>query len=126
MPVGMTTITGHLLSILVSAFLLLDGVMKAARARQSVETTVALGFDAARVPLLGALLILCTLLYAVPRTAPLGAVLLTAYLGDAVTIQLQNGNPVFSRVLFGVYVGILMWAGLWLRSTGLRGLFAFW
>jgi len=67
--------------------------------------------------LLGTILALCTGLYAVPRTAVLGAVLLTAYLGGAVATHLVAGSPVFSNTLFGVYLGLAVWGGLWLRDS---------
>lgn len=72
--------------------------------------------------LLGTILALCTALYAIPRTALLGAILLTAYLGGAVATHLIAGSPLFSNVLFGVYLGLISWAGLWLREPRLRAL----
>lgn len=72
--------------------------------------------------LLGSILGFCTLLYAIPRTAVLGAVLLTAYLGGAVSTHLSAGSPVLSNTLFGVYVGLAVWGGLWLREPRLRAL----
>jgi hypothetical protein len=69
---------------------------------------------------LGILLLLCTLLYAAPRTATLGAILLTGYLGGAVAAHLRVGDPLFTHVLSGVYGGILVWGGLYLRDTKLR------
>ena len=71
---------------------------------------------------IGVLLLACALLYAVPSTAPLGALLLTGYLGGAIAVQLRAGNPWFSHILFGGYVGIALWAGLLLRSPSLRSL----
>lgn len=72
--------------------------------------------------LLGSILALCTILYAIPRTACLGALLLTGYLGGAVAIHLRVGSPLLGFTMFGVYVGILVWAGLWLRDPRLRAL----
>ena len=72
---------------------------------------------------LGAILAVCTLLYAWPRTQLLGAVLLTGYLGGAVATHLRVGSPLLSHTLFGVYVGLLVWGGLWLREPRLRALF---
>ncbi|HEX3422344.1 MAG TPA: DoxX family protein [Sphingomicrobium sp.] len=72
--------------------------------------------------LLGTILASCTALYAIPRTAILGAVLLTGYLGGAVATHLIAGSPLFSNTLFGTYLGIALWAGLWLREPGLRTL----
>ena len=73
--------------------------------------------------LLGAILAMCVALYAFPRTAVLGAVLLTGYLGGAVAIHLRVGDPLFSSTLFGVYLGAMAWGGLWLREPRLRALF---
>ena len=71
---------------------------------------------------LGALLLAGTLLYVWPRTSLLGAILVTAFLGGAVATHVRLGNPLFTHVLFGVYVGVLMWAGLVLRDPRLRTL----
>ncbi len=62
------------------------------------------------------------MLYAVPRTAVLGAIVTTGLLGGAIASHLRNGDPLFSHVLFGVYVGLLAWGGLWLRDPRLRAL----
>ncbi|UYY58129.1 DoxX family protein [Sphingomonas sp. S2-65] len=83
---------------------------------------IGLPADAALYRLLGTILGVATLLYAVPRTAFLGAILLTAYLGGAVAMQLRVGSPLFSHTLFGVYLGLLVWAGLWLRDPRVRTL----
>ena len=72
--------------------------------------------------LLGTILALCTALYAIPRTAVLGAMLLTAYLGGAVATHLSAGSPLISNTLFGVYLGLATWGGLWLREPRLRAL----
>ncbi len=73
--------------------------------------------------LLGGVLAICAILYAIPRTAILGAVLLTGYLGGAIALQLRVGSPLFSHTLFGVYLGLMLWGGLWLRMPHLRALF---
>lgn len=116
--------TGRVLSGLVLAFLLLDGGMKLFAPPVVTETLAALGWpaDAGTARLLGVLTLGCALLYAWPRTALLGAVLLTAYLGGAVATHVRIDNPLFSHVLFGVYIGGLGWAGLWLRDPRLRAL----
>ena len=72
--------------------------------------------------LLGSILAICTALYAIPRTAILGAVLLTAYLGGAVATHLAAGSPLVSSTLFGVYLGLAVWGGLYLREPRLRAL----
>ena len=72
--------------------------------------------------LLGTILAFCTTLYVIPRTAFLGAVLLTAYLGGAVATHLSAGSPLLSSTLFGVYLGLAIWGGLWLRDSRVRAL----
>lgn len=72
--------------------------------------------------LLGGMLALCTALYAVPRTSVLGAVLLTGYLGGAIAMHLTAGSPLISNTLFGLYLGLAVWGGLWLREPRLRAL----
>jgi hypothetical protein len=66
--------------------------------------------------------LVCTLLYAFPRTSVLGAILLTGYLGGAIYVHVRAGSPLFSHTLFGVYLGLLVWAGLYLRDATLRTL----
>ncbi len=68
------------------------------------------------------ILLVCTALYAAPPTAVLGAILLTGYLGGGVAAHLRVGDPLFSHVLFGVYLGVMLWGGLWLRDPRLRAL----
>jgi hypothetical protein len=111
---------GVALTVLVILFLTLDAGMKIAGAPPSIAATTELGFQADVVPVLGWILAVITILYAVPRTSTLGAVLLTGYLGGAIAVQLQHGSPLATHVLFGVYLGVLAWAGLWLRSESLR------
>lgn len=72
---------------------------------------------------LGAILAICTALYAWPRAAMLGAILLTGYLGGAVAVHLRVGSPLLTHTLFGVYLGLLVWGGLWLREPRLRAIF---
>ena len=72
--------------------------------------------------LLGLLVLVCTLLYAVPRTAVLGAILLTGLFGGAMATHLRVGSPLFSHLLFGLYLGLMLWGGLWLRDGRLRSL----
>jgi DoxX-like protein len=79
-----------------------------------------MGFAASAVPAIGAVLLVCLVLYLIPRTAILGAVLLTGYLGGAVCAQLRIEAPLFSTMLFPVYVGVVVWVALYLRSSQLR------
>ena len=69
---------------------------------------------------LGFLLLACTILHAIPRTALLGAILLTGYLGGAIAVQLRAGSPLFSHVLFGGYIGLILWTGLIARNSRVR------
>ncbi len=113
--------TGFVLSALVVLFLFLDAGMKLAAVRPVLEAGEQIGFPGIGMArTLGAILLACTLLYLYPRTSVLGAILVTAYLGGAVATHVRLGNPLFTHVLFGVYVGVLMWAGLLLRQPALR------
>lgn len=114
--------TGRTLSGLVVLFLAMDAAMKLIFAAQVTEASAQLGWSGDAVSPLGWLLIVCTLLYAFPRTAFAGAVLLTGYLGGAVATHARIGSPLFTHVLFGVYVGAIMWAGLYLRDEKLRAI----
>ena len=114
--------TGQVITTLTVLFLLFDSVTKLLRVPAVVEATVRFGFPASSVTVIGGLLAGCLLLYVLPRTAPLGAVLLTGYLGGAVCAQLRVGAPLLGNVLFPVYVGVLVWVGLYLRSAALRRL----
>ena len=122
-PVGRTARrVGLVLTGLVALFLLFDAVTKLLRVSMVVDATVQMGFPAWTVPVIGGTLLVCLVLYLVPRTAVLGAVLLTGYLGGAVCAQLRIEAPLFSTLLFPVSVGVLAWLGLYLRSAALRAL----
>jgi DoxX-like protein len=123
-PKAMTR-TGHVLSTLVVLFLVMDSVMKLLAMPVVLSTSAELGFPGtpALAHTLGVILLICTALYVYPRTAVLGAVLLTAFLGGTVATHLRVGNPLFTHMLFGVYLGMLLWAGLYLRDASLRALF---
>jgi DoxX-like family len=104
------------------AFLLLDGAMKLVKPAVVVEGTVALGYSESAIVPLGIVLLGCTVLYALPRTAILGAILLTGYLGGAVATHVRVGDPLFTHILFPTYLGILIWGGLYLRDARVRTL----
>jgi hypothetical protein len=112
------------LSILVALFLLMDGGMKLPPLQPVLDTMPTLGWpnDLGLIRGLGIMLIAITALYLWPRTAPLGAVLLTGYLGGAIATHLRIGSPWFSHTLFGLYVGTIAWVGLWLRDPRIRAL----
>ncbi len=113
---------GWALSGLAILFLLMDATMKLLALPVVLEAGAQLGLGGADMARgLGALLLVCTVLYALPRTAVLGAILLTGFLGGAIATHLRMGSPLFSHLLFGVYVGVIVWAGLYLRDVRLRG-----
>jgi hypothetical protein len=110
------------MSGLMIAFMLFDSLSKLALERHVVEATARIGYPLEVIRPLGAIALTCTLLYAIPRTAVVGAILLTAYLGGAVASKVRIEDPLFSSVLFGVYFGVLVWGGLYLRDQQLRAL----
>lgn len=116
--------TGRILSTLTVLFLIMDIVFKFIRPipPQVMQSISQLGFQPSILPITGILLVVCTLLYVLPATSVLGAVLLTGYLGGAVSVHVRVGNPLFGYILFPVYIGILLWAGLCLREPRLLAL----
>jgi DoxX-like family len=130
MMAGMTTNstrrwTGLVLSTLAILFLLFDGVIKVLKLPIAVESTVQLGYPEHVIAGIGIMELVCLALYAFPRTAVLGAILLTGHLGGAIATQVRVGNPLFSHILFPTYVAALLWGGLWLREERLRALIPF-
>ena len=119
--------TGRILSGLVVLFLLFDGAIKLVPLQVVTDTVIPLGWpaDPTTWRALGVVLIASALLYAYPRTSVLGAVLITAYLGGAVATHMRVGSPLFSHTLFGVYLGIILWGGLYLRNPRIRALLPF-
>lgn len=113
---------GRVLSGLAILSLALDAAGKLLKLRPVVEGTTQLGFPASSVVVIGVLLIACVILYAVPPTAVLGAILLTGYLGGAVATQVRVGNPLLTHVLSPVYVAAVAWGGLFLREARLRAI----
>ncbi len=114
--------TGYILSGLVVAFFVMDVTMKFMHLPIVEQTGLHLGWQPGTARYLGALLAACTALYIYPRTAILGAILLTGYLGGAVATHVRVESPLFTHILFGVYLGILMWGGLWFRDARVRAL----
>ena len=110
---------GIVISGLVTAFLAFDAAGKLAAVPQVKEGTQALGFPAGQALVMGIVLTVCVVVYVVPRTAVLGALGITAYLGGAVTANMRVEAPLFSNTLFAVYLGVLMWIGLVLRRPEL-------
>jgi DoxX-like family len=114
---------GYGLTGLCALFLFMDAGMKLMRLPIVLETTTQIGWPTSSIIPLGIVLLASTLLYLFPRTSILGAVLLTGYLGGAVATHVRIDSPLFTHTLFGVYIGIVMWAGLYLRDPALRAIF---
>jgi hypothetical protein len=114
--------TGRVLTGLVVLFLVLDSAMKLLQLDAVREAMAPLGYPVQQGLTIGIIEAICLLLYILPQTAVLGAILLTGLLGGSVAAHMRVGDPLFSHVLFGVYVGILAWGGLYLRDEKLRGL----
>lgn len=116
---------GYVISGLPVLFLLFDALGKFVKPEPVVTGTLELGYQESSIFPIGVILLACTIIYLIPRTAVLGAILLTGYLGGAVATHVRIGNPLFTHVLFPVYIGVLLWLGLYLRSTVLRRLVPF-
>jgi hypothetical protein len=120
-------IAGYVLSGLAVAFMVFDGGIKLVPLQAVTDSMREYGFPTSDgfARGLGALLLVCTALYVYRRTSILGAILLTAYLGGAVVTQVRAGAPLFSHLLFGVYLGVFVWGGLYLRDARIRALIPF-
>ena len=118
---------GRILSGLVILFLLFDGAIKLVPWPVVTETMDRIGYGSSETLArsLGIITIVCTVLYAIPRTSILGAILLTGYLGGAMASHVRIGSPLFSHILFGFYLGLMVWGGLWLRDRSLRAAIPF-
>lgn len=110
---------GWIITALVAAFLVFDGVGKVLKLAHSVEGTIQLGYPETTVVGIGLALLVSTVLYIIPRTTVLGAILVTGYLGGATATQVRLEDPWF---LFPVAIGVLVWTGLYFRDEGLRAL----
>ena len=113
---------GRILTGIAVLFLTFDMGIKLVGAKAAVEGTVQLGFAPHHLPILGVIQLVCLVVYLVPRTAPLGAVLWTGYLGGAIATHLRLDNPLFTHILFPIYVAALLWGGLYLRDARVRAL----
>jgi len=110
---------GTVCTTLAAAFLTFDAVLKVLRLGPAVEGTVVLGYPLESVQRIGIVELVCLVLYIVPRTSVLGAVVLTGYLGGAIATHVRIGSPLLTHILFPVYVALFVWAGLYLRETRL-------
>jgi hypothetical protein len=113
---------GRILSGIAALFLAFDAAMKILAVPAAVEGTTQLGYPASTLLGIGMVQLVCLALYLIPRTAPLGAILWTGYLGGAIATHVRVGNPLFTHVLFPIYVAALLWAGLWLRDRRVAAL----
>ena len=111
---------GYILSGLPALFLLIDAVGKFVKPAAVVEGTQQLGYSESVILPLGVILLVSTIVYLIPRSSILGAILLTGYLGGAVATHVRVGSPLFSHVLFPVYLGVTLWLGLYLREKRLQ------
>lgn len=117
--------TGRTLSGLAVLFMAFDTVMKLLLVPEATQSTVDLGYPSSALFGIGVLELICLVAYLIPRTAVLGAVLFTGYLGGAIATHVRIGNPLFTHVLFPVYVAAFIWGGLYLRDRALRAVLPF-
>jgi hypothetical protein len=116
---------GYVLTGLVAAFLTFDTVMKLLQLAPAVQGTTELGYPAGTVVVIGAIELVCLVLYLIPPTSVLGALLLTGYLGGAIATHVRVGSPLPTHTLFPIYVALMVWGGLYLRESRLRALLPF-
>jgi len=114
--------TGRIMAGLVILFMLMDSAFKFIVNEEVIKGTTDLGFAVHHLPILGTLGLIATLLYIFPRTELLGAILLTGYWGGAIATHVRMDNPLFTHILFPVYLGVLAWGALWIKSERLRKL----
>jgi hypothetical protein len=116
---------GRIISGLITAFMIFDAVIHLMKPAPVVEGFAKLNFPLSFAVPLGIIELLCVVLYVIPTTSILGAILLTGYLGGAVAIQMPTGNSLFGEILFPVYIGVFLWGGIYLRDEKLRALIPF-
>jgi hypothetical protein len=118
--------TGRVLTGLFALFILGASVFpKLSGMPVAEETMVQLGWPHGYAFAIGLIELACLILYLIPRTSVLGAVMFIGLLGGAMATQIRAGSPLFSHQLFSLYLGLIMWGGLWLRDASLRALFPF-
>jgi hypothetical protein len=118
-------VAGYVLTAFVALFLTFDTVLKVLMLAPAVQGTTALGYPAGTVLWIGLIELVCLVLYLVPRTSVLGALLLTGYLGGAIASHLRIGSPLLGYTLFPIYVAVMLWGGLYLRESRVGGLVPF-
>jgi NADH:ubiquinone oxidoreductase subunit 6 (subunit J) len=114
--------TGRILSGIAALFLAFDAILKLMNVPEAIKGTEQLGYKAGVIIPLGILQLIILIIYLIPRTSVLGAIFWTGYLGGAIATHVRVGNPLFTHILFPVYVAGLLWLGLWLRDRRLREL----
>lgn len=114
--------TARVMSWIVIVFMLMDGIFKFIQPEEVVQGTLELGFAEHHIAIIGTLALISVLLYAFPRTSLFGAVLLTGFWGGAIATNLRLDLPLFSHILFPVYLAVLAWGALWLRNQRVRDL----
>jgi hypothetical protein len=119
-PSRRTLIAGRVLTVIAAVLLTLDAGIKLVRARPAIEGSAQLGFSPDQVFVIGVIAAVCLVLYLVPRTAPLGAVLWTGYFGGAIVTHFRLGQPLFTHILPPIYVAALIWGSLYLRDSRVR------
>jgi hypothetical protein len=117
--------TGRIMSGFIVLFMLFDSIIHFIKIEPVVQSFAQLGFPIGLSSTIAIIQFICIVLYVIPRTSVLGAVLFTGYLGGAVVTLMRAGEPLFSHVLFPVYFGIILWGGLFLRNNELRRIFPF-
>jgi hypothetical protein len=120
LPSRRSVIAGRVLTVIAALLLTLDAGIKLALTKAAVEGSAQYGFTPQQVFVIGVIAAICLVLYLVPRTAPLGAVLWTGYFGGAILLHFRAGDPLFSHILPPIYVSILIWGSLYLRDPRVR------
>jgi hypothetical protein len=121
-PSRRAIIAGRIVSAFAVLFLTFDVVFKLIQHAEAIRGTTELGYPASSLLPIGLIGLVCLIAYVVPRTSILGAVLWTGYLGGAIATHVRVDNPLFSHVLFPIYVAVFIWGGLWLRDARVRAL----
>ena len=119
------SIAGYVLTGLVAVFLTFDTVLKVLQLAPAMQGTTELGYPASSVLVIGVIELACLVLYLIPQTSVLGALLLTGYLGGAIATHVRIGSPLPTHTLFPIYVALMIWGGLYLRESRLRALLPF-
>ena len=120
LPSRRSVIAGRVLTGIVGLLLAMDAGIKLALAKAAVDGSAQYGFNPQQVFVIGVIAAICLVLYLVPRTAPIGAVLWTGYFGGAILLHFRAGDPLFSHILPPIYVSILIWGSLYLRDPRVR------